>query len=129
MRIAYITSDEVNRDVALRLAKACGATLYSPALGDAPPDGQFNAILYDWDYLPPQRKHDLLEVLLAGPSPCPVALHSYSLDEVHGKALRRNGVAIYRRLDLELFLHLCLAVDRVHAAARAGLRRRGLSVK
>src|SRR5262249_18156562 len=55
--IAYLTTDEVNLDLADRLATECGATLYPLSFQDGPPSGAFDAVLYDWDYLsPPWRQ-------------------------------------------------------------------------
>jgi hypothetical protein len=51
--IAYLTTDEVNLDLADRLATECGAILYPLSFRDGPPNGAFEAVLCDWDSLPP----------------------------------------------------------------------------
>jgi hypothetical protein len=53
MLIGYRTIDEVNEDTARQLAQACGVRLYPLWPREAPPDGGFDAVLYDRDCLPP----------------------------------------------------------------------------
>ena len=106
MLIAYLTTDEVNLDLADRLATGCGAILHPLSFQDGPPNGAFEAVLYDWDYLSPPWRQQLLAELLSRPAPCPVALHGYTLEEEHGEALRRHGVAVFRRLEPGVFLNL-----------------------
>jgi hypothetical protein len=101
MRIAYLTTDEVNQDLALRLAADGGLTLCPRDPRDPPPDGEFDAVLYDWDSWPADQKKRVLTGLLAGPVLRPVALHSYGLEESQAEALRRNGVLIFDRLEPE----------------------------
>ncbi|HEV3262018.1 MAG TPA: hypothetical protein VG013_34525 [Gemmataceae bacterium] len=110
MRIAYLTTDEVNMDLAGNLAAACDITvdLWSPR--DAEPDGQFDALLYDLDYLPTAHRRAVLVRLLSGPVSHPVVVHSYSLEPDQEAALRARGVAVYRRLGRKLFRILRLAI-------------------
>ena len=118
MLIAYLTTDEVNLDLADRLATECGATLYPLSFQGGPPNGAFEAVLYDWDYLSPWRQQ-LLAELLSRPAPCPVALHGYTLEEEHGEALRRHGVAVFRRLEPDVFLNLRRAAGQARDASSA----------
>ena len=113
MRIAYLTTDEVNEQLAVDLANECGASLHVLSLRDSPPDGEFDAVLYDLDYFPTPQRQKLLSDLLAGPSPHRVALHSYNLEEYQIDALRGNGIAVHRRLGSEIFQLLHRGADRV----------------
>ena len=106
MRIAYFTTDEVNQDLAVRMAECCGATVYLLSPQDTPPDGCFDAVLYDWDYWPVASRREVLQQLLAAPAPGLVAIHGYHLDEEHAAALQRNGVVMFRRLEPRIFLFL-----------------------
>jgi hypothetical protein len=117
--IAYLTTDEVNLDLADRLATECGATLYPLSFQDGPPSGAFEAVLYDWDYLSPPWRQQLLAELLSRPAPCPVALHGYTLEEEHGEALRRHGVAVFRRLEPEVFRNLRRAAGQTRVTSSA----------
>jgi hypothetical protein len=106
MRVAYITTDEVNQDLAARMAEACGATLDSLSPRDPPPDGQYQAVLFDLDFLPRDSGQVLLAQLLAHVPPRPVAVHSYRLGTQQAAALRRRGCAVYARLEPKVFHHL-----------------------
>ncbi len=103
MLIAYLTTDEVNQHLALQIAEECGETLCPLSLNDVPPDSKFDALVYDWDHLPRQRQQAILAVLLAGRALLPVAVHSYNLEEDLVQPLRRQGVAVYRTLQPEIF--------------------------
>ncbi|HYT89135.1 MAG TPA: hypothetical protein VEL76_10540 [Gemmataceae bacterium] len=110
MKIGYLTIDEVNQRLAVELAGACGAVLEIVWPRDEPPDGRFDAVLYDLDCRPPSEREQLLGVLLAGPVTCPVALHSYNLEEHQIETLQANGIAVHRTLASEAFQSLALAV-------------------
>lgn len=118
MRIAYLTTDDVNQNLALHLAAGCRVNLITVWPRDPAPDGQFDALLYDLDYLPlPQRQEILAE--LAGKRPsCPVAVHSYSLADDLVAALRRNQVTVFRRLDPEVFQFLRRAIRQASETVR-----------
>jgi hypothetical protein len=117
LRFAYLTTDEVNQDLALQMAEHCNATLHVLSPQDAPADGRFDAVLYDWDYLSRDQRSRVLAELRSGPLPCPVALHSYHLEAATANALRRRGVIICRRLELKVFRALRRAVRQVQALA------------
>ena len=103
MRIAYFTTDEVNQDLAVRMAENCGIALHAVSPNDAPPDGRFDAVLYDWDYWPVHWRREILQELLRTPVCGIVALHAYHLEDEQVQALQLNGVATFRRLELEIF--------------------------
>jgi hypothetical protein len=134
MQIAYLTPDEVHRDLAVRLAEDCGATVQPLSPNDPLPTEQFDAVLYDLDYLPPAQRQELLVDLAASSAtrPVPVGVHSYNLDD-QVSALRRHGVVVARRLGPGVFRSLsrshAVEPDRVtvlvpneeEAASRASL--------
>jgi hypothetical protein len=117
MRIAYLTTDVVNRNLALELAQWRGITLYPQEPREAAPCGSFDAVLYDWDFWPAERKEDVLTELLSGPVAPPVALHRYQVDPEQAEALRRHGVLVWRILETCLFASLRQAIRAARVAA------------
>jgi hypothetical protein len=115
MRIAYLTTDEVNKDLALRLAAQWELTLCPLEPRDPPPDGEFDAVLYDWDHWPADRRAEMLTHTAAGPHRPPVALHGYRLGRAQARALRRGGVLLFDRLEARAFLDLQRAVNQARA--------------
>src|SRR5262249_3031281 len=110
MRIAYLTTDEVNQQLASRLAAGQQAQLEVIWPRDEPPDGRFDAVIYDLDCLPPPLRRQLLTDLAGGGAPWPAAVHSYALDGEQIKALLGRGVIVRRRLRATLFRRLSAAV-------------------
>ena len=106
MLFAYLTLDEVNQELAGMLADAAGVELDATDFRDACPDRQFDAVLYDLDYLPNDRREALLAALTAGRMAEPVAVHSYRLSVRQARALRQQGVIVARRLGPKLFARL-----------------------
>jgi hypothetical protein len=106
VRVAYLTTDEVNQELALHLAAGLGVDLCVLSPRDPAVLESFAGVLYDLDYLPEPRRQEILAGLLAGPSPCPVAVHGYNLDADQERLLCENGVLVSRRLEAELFLRL-----------------------
>jgi hypothetical protein len=115
MRIAYWTTDEVNADLAVRIGAAVAVDLDLCTPRDAAANGRYDAVVYDWDYLPSKQQRDLLAELLGCPLRCPVALHSYALEDTLTAALRERGVAVFHRLQPELFLLLQRMAGADHA--------------
>ncbi len=99
MRIAYLTTDDVNHDLARRTADGCGAILEVLAQGGPNPEAGYDAVLVDWDYLPAGSRALILAALLAGQWHCPVAVHGYHLDDKVRDHLSQKGVAIRCRLE------------------------------
>jgi hypothetical protein len=110
MRIAYLTTDEVNQELALRWAAGQEAQLEVIWPRDEPPDGCFDAVIYDLDCLPPPLRQQLLTDLAGGGAPWPAAVHSYALEGEQIKALLGRGVIVRRRLRATLFRRLSAAV-------------------
>jgi hypothetical protein len=104
--IAYLTTDEVNQDLAQNLAESCGTTLYLLTFQETPLDGTFDAVLYDWDYLPRHQRRRIQDQLLRADLPCPVAVHGYTLGEGQRKAFHLHDVAAHRRLEPGIFMRL-----------------------
>jgi cytosine/adenosine deaminase-related metal-dependent hydrolase len=119
MRYAYLTRDEVNQALALAFAAEHGIDLDVHARHDAIEGRQYDGVLFDLDSLTDGQRDDDLAWLLAGVSSHPVAVHSYNLEEDSIKALRKQGVAVYPRLEERVFQKLRRSV------ARRGYRRVG----
>ena len=86
MRIAYLTTDEVNLDLARQLAKAQHITLCHLTPREATPGDLFDAVILDWDYWPVESRAETLAALVDGGANRPVALHSYNLDKAQAEA-------------------------------------------
>jgi hypothetical protein len=112
MRIAYATTDDVNHALAARLAGPFGATVTPFHPEHVRPRGRFDAVLYDLDRVPPDRRPGLLEEILSGAPACPKAVHGYSLTEEQAAATRLRGVAVAQRLHPDLVHTLCRAALR-----------------
>jgi hypothetical protein len=112
MLFAYLTLDEVNQNLAERLAADAGVGLEVLSFRDAAPAGQFDAVLYDLDFLPDDRRQQLLADLSAGRRVEPVAVHGYCLTGRQARALRRRGVLVARKLRPELFARLRTVAGR-----------------
>ena len=122
MRVAYLTTDEVNRDLALAMAEKCGLTLCPLEPRDGPLTKDYDAILFDWDSWPAEKRQEALAAMLAGPLPHAVALHGYGLEDDQVETLRRHSVAVYRRLQPRAFRFLRRAIRVVRAARSLSLR-------
>jgi hypothetical protein len=125
MRIAYLTTDEVNLHLAEEMAVACGLTLCPLAPKDAPPDGEFDALLYDWDHWPAAQLREVMAALLGGSLPHAVAVHGYNLGDGRAEALRQHTVAVYRRLQPQVFRFLRRAARTMRAARALGRSPQG----
>jgi hypothetical protein len=120
MLCAYLSLDEVNQDLAARSADEAGVELDALTFRDAAPAGQFDAVVYDLDSLPPAYRRALLADLGAGQLVEPVAVHSYNLSAGQVRALRRRGVIVGRRLRSRLFDRLLAAVHARRANTNVG---------
>src|SRR6266566_670352 len=52
MRIAYLTTDEVNRDLAHKFATECDVNIRALSPRETPQTGSFDGVVYDVDFLP-----------------------------------------------------------------------------
>jgi hypothetical protein len=116
MRFAYLTTDEVNQALAPEMALGCGVRLDTLFPKDGPPDGRYDAVVYDWDSWPAELRREFLKRLDKGPLYRPVAVHGYHLPEDQAEALRSRRVALYRSLQPEVFQLLRSAALSVSTA-------------
>jgi hypothetical protein len=123
MLVAYFTTDDVNLALALDFAARQGITIHPLEPRDGAAPGHCDALLYDWDFWPAGRREQALAELLAAPACRPVALHGYSLQEEQAEALSRRGVAVHRRLRLQVFQHLRQAIVAGRVAEANGQDR------
>jgi hypothetical protein len=119
MRVAYLTTDEVNEHLALSMAAACDIELVPQAPREPAPDEEFDAVLYDWDYLPPEHRQELRERLRAGRGPGRVIVHGYNLGKKEVAAWRQQGIAVFRRLESKVFRAL-LRAARLRVRSHCG---------
>src|SRR5690242_7571999 len=98
MRIAYCSTDEVNRHRAEEMASACGLTLCPLDPKDPSPNEAFDAVLVDLDFWPIGEQREVLAEPLAGQGVRVAAVHGYNVTDDQAEALRQQGVAVYRRL-------------------------------
>jgi len=116
MRIAHVTTDEVNQDLAFRVARSLGAVMI-PLVQDAMPTYvRLDAILCDLDRVPPDRRQALLEEIRSETTDLPVAVYGYCLSEEQAAKLRFRGVAVAQRLHAALIRTLVKAVRQNLAA-------------
>jgi hypothetical protein len=111
MRIAYMTTDEVNQTLAAKMAAECETDLYVRLPLDPPPDGQIDAELYDLDHPQKHRRGDIVALILRSPSTRHIAVHGYDVSDEQVKALRRHGIIVGRRLRFGLIRSLCKAAQ------------------
>jgi len=117
MRIAYLSTDEVNLDLARRWARKCGCKVVPLGPRHPLPNGDHEAAIYDLDFLPPVLRQQVLSRLLRGPRDGPIAVHSYNLGEQQVADLRSRGIHVWRRLERAIFLLLRRDALRLRAAA------------
>lgn len=122
MRIGLWTIDEVNRYFASRMARAAGVQLVLREPRDGWSGRGFDAAVYDLDYLPPEDRRHIIEMLTSQQPARLTAVLSRNLTPGEVGKLRRRGVRVCRRPSLRLFRHLAQPVfcDRLaHAGAPA----------
>jgi hypothetical protein len=112
MCIAYMTTDEVNLIVALKLARRLGASVSMVGTGGPVSTDRFDAVLHDLDAVPRDQRSAFLERLGLGATARPTAVHGYGLSEEQAEALRRHGIAVAQRLDTGLIRELLKGARR-----------------
>src|SRR5436309_11604883 len=115
MRIAYWTIDEVNFSLACDWAGAHDMTIDQVTWQDIDPTQDRDAVLYDLDSLPTATRAEILSCLVLSALPLPVAVHSYNLEDSQIELFVACGVAVYRRLESEVFGNLRDAVLRARS--------------
>jgi hypothetical protein len=112
MRITYVSTDEVNQALVARMAAECGAVVDTVLPQNSTPDGRFDAVLYNLDDVPRDRRSALLEELCRAKPGRPTAVHGYDLTDKQARALNRGGVATARRVHPGLIRSLLTAARR-----------------
>ncbi len=112
MRIAYMSTDEVNQALAAGLAANYGTVVCSQHPKDPPPDGRFDAVLYNLDDVPRDQRPALLAGFRRGKPDHPTAVHGYDIIDEQARTLKRNGVPAARRLHSALLRSLFTAARK-----------------
>jgi hypothetical protein len=116
MRIAHITTDEVNQALAVQVARPLGAAVTPLGPDEMSTQGVFDAVLYDLDRLPPDRRQGLLDAIRSATTALPKAVYGYCLSDEQARKLRLHGVAVAHRLHAALIRTLANAVRQNLAA-------------
>ena len=93
----YLSHDPVNEHYLRCWVEERGGTLYPLSLRDAPPDGECELLLIDWDSLDADVRDEYLAGLMVHASDRRIGLHSYYFPDA--EMMRRKGVAVFTRLD------------------------------
>jgi len=128
MRMAYLTTDEVNENLALEMSERQGVTLCPQVPKNPPPDDTFDAVLIDWDHWPSEHRAKLLAGMRDGLTGRPVAVHGYSLEDGLRAALRARGVVVRRRLRpglIRLLWQAAAPAGTDNASAKGGNHHEG----
>jgi len=116
MRIAHITTDEVNQALAVQAAGPLGAIVTPLGPEAISTHVLFDAVLYDLDRVPPDRRQALVDEIRSETTALPMAVYGYCLSEEQAGKLRFHGVAVAQRLHSALIRTLANAVRRYLAA-------------
>jgi hypothetical protein len=109
MKFAYLTTDEVNGALAVEMGQECGVSVELLDPRDGPAEAGYDAVVCDWDFWPVPERQRFVKELPVGQR-LSRALHSYNVDDAQGEQLRRRGVAVFARLQREVFDLLRLTV-------------------
>jgi hypothetical protein len=110
MRIAHVTTDEVNQALADRAARPLGALVTPLATEDHLTHESFDAVLLDLDRVSPDRRQALLDEIRSEATALPMAVYGYCLSEEQAGKLRFHGVAVAQRLHSALVRTLAKSV-------------------
>jgi hypothetical protein len=116
MRIGYLTLDEVNENLARRLAARLHVQLERLSFSEDSSVDCFDARLYEVDYLTPGDRQRLFARLMGSSPDMPVAVHGFHLRRREARSLRAAGIAVFRRLDARVFRYL-VRIAREHAGS------------
>jgi hypothetical protein len=120
MRVAYLTTDEANQNLALELAQRHGLMLCSVEPRDYAPVPRSTGCSATGITGPPRPRAPLLEGWLGQASVPSLALHSYQVNGEQAEALRRRGIAVHRVLEPIVFTALRQAILAALVAAALG---------
>jgi hypothetical protein len=112
MRITYVSTDEVNQDLAARIAAKFGVGVCKRLPKDRKPDDLCDAVLYNLDDVPRAERSALIEGFRCGKPDRPTAVHGYDITDEQARTLSRNGVATARRLHSDLLCILFIEARR-----------------
>jgi hypothetical protein len=112
MRIAYLTTDEINLILAKKLARRLGASISMVGTGSPVSTDRFDAVLHDLDAVPRDQQSTFIEWVGLGRADRPTAVHGYGITDEQAEALRRKGIAVAQRLDTRLIRGLVEAARR-----------------
>jgi hypothetical protein len=116
MRIAHVTTDEVNLALAVQVANRLGATITALSTDHLATRELFDAVLYDLDRVSPSRRQALLDEIRSEKTGVPIGIYGYCLSEDQAGKLRFHGVAVAQRLHATLIRTLVNAVRQNLAA-------------
>jgi hypothetical protein len=116
MRIAHVTNDEVNQAISVQIAKRLDASVTMLGLDETAPLVPYDAVLYDLDRIPLDRRRSLLREIRSHKTAVPMAVYGYSLSEGQADRLRFHGVAVAQRLHSRLIRVVVNAVRQQLAA-------------
>jgi hypothetical protein len=123
MRIGYVTTDEVNRMLAKKMADRLEASAATVQDGDMNSMAGCDVLLFDLDVVPQDERPAVLDKILRSAGERPTAVHGYCITDEQAKMLHEHGVPSGQRLRLDLVRTL----ERgwiSHLRSRAGQRRR-----
>jgi hypothetical protein len=116
MRFAHVTTDEVNQALAIQAARAVGAIVTAIGSAEIPAHAGFDAVLYDLDRVPLDRREMLLDEIGSDGNGVPLAVYGYCLSEAQAQKLRFRGVAVAQRFHAALMRTLAKAARKNLAA-------------
>jgi len=96
--VAYVSHDPLNSSDTEALLAARGACMAPLWLRDPRPNGEYAAVLYDFDFLPPADRERILKELTAAPLTGRRGVHGHSLEDEQIEALEARGVVAARAL-------------------------------
>jgi hypothetical protein len=94
MRIAYFSTDEVNRVLVRRWAAGQGARVYCPSVGLVAEPAA--AIVLDLDFVPEPYRTAWLDQIMSGMADGLVLVHGHSVTDTEALGLAQRGVTVCR---------------------------------
>jgi hypothetical protein len=107
MQLAYLSTDELNRERVRGWAGRQGLGVACPIRVDRGPEGAYDVVLLDLDHLPSDCLAGLLDRLAATRRACLVAAHGYG---VGGVELGGRSLTLHERLRPGVLRDLARAV-------------------